>query len=71
MTEPYLPEFWRRALDLVNFGRTVRDVTQSLGTAESCLYRWRSQDEIDRGIGQSSPAVVESADLARAKQREV
>jgi hypothetical protein len=41
MPRPYPPEFRRRALDLVESGRTVRDVAASLGIAESCLYRWR------------------------------
>lgn len=49
MPKPYPPEF-RRALDLVASGRTVRDVAASLGIAESCLYRWKSLDLIDRGL---------------------
>jgi len=69
MPKPYPPEFRRRALDLVDSGRSVRDVSQSLGIAQSCLYRWRSQDEIDRGIRQLSPAAVETAALAAAQQR--
>jgi transposase-like protein len=38
------PEFRRRALDLVESGRTVRDVAASLGIAESCLHRWRHRE---------------------------
>ena len=34
MPRPYPPEFRRRALDLVESGRTVRDVAASLGIAE-------------------------------------
>jgi transposase-like protein len=66
--KPYPPEFRRRALELVANGRTVRDVAASLGLAESCLYRWKSQDLIDRGL---KPGVTtsESAELADARRR--
>lgn len=40
MPKPYPPEFRRRALDLLETGRSVRDVAASLGIAESCLHRW-------------------------------
>ena len=45
---PYPSEFRRRALDLVESGRPVRDVAASLGIAESGLYLWRHRDLIDR-----------------------
>jgi putative transposase len=67
--KPYPPEFRRRALDLLASGRSVRDVATSLGIAESCLYRWKSREEIDRGIKELAPAVVESAALAAAQAR--
>ena len=50
MPRPYPPEFRRRALDLIESGRTVRDVAASLGIAESCLHRWRHRDLVDRGV---------------------
>ncbi|WHT22973.1 transposase [Crossiella sp. CA-258035] len=49
MPKPYPPEFRRRALDLLESGRSVLDVAASLGIAQSCLYNWRRQDMIDRG----------------------
>jgi putative transposase len=66
--QPYPPEFRRRALDLIASGRTVGDVAASLGIAESCLYRWKSRDLIDRGlkVGTSSS---ESTELAEAHRR--
>ena len=67
--KPYPPEFRRRALDLLASGRSVRDVATSLGIAESCLYRWKSREEIDRGVKELAPAVVESAALAAAQAR--
>ena len=44
MPRPYPPQFRRRALELVESGRTVRDVAASLGIAESALHRWRQRD---------------------------
>jgi putative transposase len=67
--KPYPSEFRRRALDLLESGRSVRDVARSLGIAESCLHRWKSQDQLDRGLSSASPARVESAALAAARAR--
>ncbi|MDT5342894.1 MAG: putative transposase [Mycobacterium sp.] len=68
MPSPYPPEFRRRALDLVTSGRTVRDIAASLGIAESCLYRWKSRDLIDRGLRPGTTS-SESAALAAAQRR--
>jgi transposase-like protein len=68
MPRPYPPEFRRRALDLVESGRTVGDVAASLGIAESCLYRWRHRDLVDRGL-RPGPSTAESAELAAARNR--
>lgn len=69
MPKPYPPEFRRRALDLLNSGRSVRDVAASLGIAESGLHRWKSQDLLDRGVKTPSREQVESAALAAAQAR--
>lgn len=69
MPKPYPPEFRRRALDLLESGRSVRDVAGSLGIAESCLYRWKRQDLIERGLKSSSQEQIESAALAAAHAR--
>lgn len=69
MPKPYPAEFRRRALDLVDSGRTVRDVAAALGIAESCLYRWKSLDLVARGLKQPTVAAVESAALAAAQRR--
>jgi hypothetical protein len=44
----------------------VRDVASALGIAKSCLYRWTSRDEVDRGVETLTPAAVQSAALAAA-----
>ena len=69
MPKPYPPEFRRRALDLLDSGRSVRDVATSLGIAESCLHRWKSRDLLDRGLKTPTPEQVESAALTAAKAR--
>ncbi|MHA6793557.1 IS3 family transposase [Pseudonocardia bannensis] len=69
MPKPYPPEFRRRALDLPDSGRSVRDVATSLGIAESCLHRWKSRDLLDRGLKTPTPEQVESAALTAAKAR--
>ncbi|RZQ65889.1 transposase [Amycolatopsis suaedae] len=68
MPKPYPPEFRRRALDLLEAGRSVRDVAASLGIAESCLHRWKSRDLLDRGVKSPTPEQVESAALAEARR---
>ena len=69
MPKPYPPEFRRRALDLLETGRSVRDVAASLGIAESCLHHWKSRDLLDRGVRSPTPEQVESAALAAARAR--
>jgi len=68
MPKPYPPQFRRRALDLVESGRTVRDVAASLGIAESALHRWRQRDLVDQGR-KPGPSSIESAELALAHAR--
>lgn len=69
MPKPYPPEFRRHALDLLETGRSVRDVAESLGIAESCLHRWKSRDLLDRGVTSPTPEQVESAALTAARAR--
>lgn len=69
MPKPYPPEFRRRALDLLESGRSVRDVAASLGIAESCLHRWKRRGLIDHGLKSLSLAEAESVALAQARAR--
>jgi transposase InsO family protein/transposase-like protein len=66
--KPYPAEFRRQALALVASGRTVVDVAASLGITQSCLYRWKQQDLVDRGLKQGQ-STTESAQLAAAERR--
>ncbi len=45
----YPPEFRRKVSDLVEAGRTVRDIARDLGISEQTVYVWRKQDLIDKG----------------------
>lgn len=68
MPRPYPSEFRERALELVRAGRTVVDVSATLGIVQSCLYRWKQQDLIDRGVKPASGRAP-SAELAAANRR--
>jgi putative transposase len=68
MPRPYPPEFGQRALDLVRSGRPVPEVAKLPGIAESCLYRWKDQDLIDRGL-EPGTSRAESAELVAARQK--
>ena len=68
MPRPYPPEFRQRALDLVRSGRSVPEVARLLGIAESCLYRWKRQDLVDRGL-EPGTSRAESAELVAARQK--
>lgn len=49
MPAPKSPEFRRRALDLVEQGEPVAQVSRNLGISESCLRRWMDQAAVDSG----------------------
>lgn len=68
MRKPYPSQFRRHALELVESGRTVREVAASLGIAESALHRWRRRDLVDRGL-KEDPASGQSTALVAAHAR--
>ena len=68
MPKPYPPEFRRRAMDLVASGRTVVEVAELLGIAQSCLYGWKSRDLVERGL-KAGTTVAQSAELVAAQER--
>lgn len=49
MPAAHLPEFRRRALDLVAQGNPVGQTARDLGISESCLRNWMNRDAIDAG----------------------
>jgi putative transposase len=68
MPRPYPPEFRQRALDLVRSGRPVAEVAELLGIAQSCLYRWKHRDLVDRGL-KPGTGRAESAELVAARRK--
>jgi transposase len=68
VSRSYAPEFRRRVVELVRSGRAVSRVAAEIGVSEATVYRWQSQDRIDRGErpGLSS---VERTELAVARRR--
>jgi Transposase len=70
MPRPYPPEFRVRALDVVRSGRSVPEVAKLLRIAESCLYRWKRQDLVDRGL-EPGTSRAESAELVAAQAYQV
>lgn len=64
------PEFRRRALDLVDQGNPVGQVSKDLGISESCLRRWMGRDDVDAGRkeGLTSAEHKELVELRRRKR---
>lgn len=61
-------EFRRKVLDLIEDGRPVAEVAESLGVSDQTIYNWRNQDRIDRGL-QPGVTTQESVELATARRR--
>jgi transposase InsO family protein/transposase-like protein len=68
MPKRYPPEFRRRALALIEAGRSLADVARDLDVSQAALYKWRDQDRIDRGL-RPGRSTAESAELAAARRR--
>ncbi|MFI6511604.1 transposase [Streptosporangium sp. NPDC050855] len=49
MARRYPPEFRRKVLDLLQAGRTVRQVAFDLQISDQTIYNWREQELIDTG----------------------
>jgi transposase len=45
---PYPPEFRREAVQMVRSGRSIKDVSESLGMTEQSLRNWVRQEQLDR-----------------------
>ena len=73
MPKAYPPEFKQGAVALARRGdRSVREIAQELGIAESCLRRWVRQGQLDvgeRSDGVSSDEREELVELRRRVRR--
>jgi len=69
MPRPYPAEFRRRALALVETGRSVSKTAADLDVTEASLYyNWIKQDRIDRGE-LAGTMTAESRELRKANRR--
>jgi len=68
MPRSYAPEFRRRVIELVRRGRPVTEVAAQVGVSPPTLYRWKWQDEIDRGERDGTSS-AERSELALARRR--
>jgi transposase-like protein len=68
MPKSYAPEFRRRVVELVRSGRPAAEVAADVGVSEATIYRWKAQDEVDRGE-RSGPSSLERVELAQARRR--
>ncbi|MGW2194728.1 transposase [Streptosporangium sp. NPDC001682] len=68
MARRYPPEFRRKVLDLLQAGRTVRQVAFDLQISDQTIYNWREQELIDTG---QKPGITSSdhIELVAARRR--
>ena len=64
---PYPPEFRREAVQLVRFGRCVKDVGDSLGCSDQSLHNWVKQEQLDRHERNDGRANARSLTPGRAR----
>jgi transposase-like protein len=68
MPKSYAPEFRRRVVELVRSGRSVAAVAADVGVSEGTVYRWKAQDQVDRGERPGSSS-LERVELLQARRR--
>lgn len=67
-TQGYPPEFRRRAVELVEAGRSVADVAHDLDVSGQSIYQWRRQIRIEDG-DEGGVTSAERAELSAANRR--
>lgn len=66
---PYPPEFRAEAVQLVQAGRSVRDVAGSLGCSEQSLHNWVKQHQLDHRERQDGLTSAEREELRDLRKR--
>ena len=64
----YPAEFRRRVVELVEGGRSVKELADDSGVREQTIYTWRKQARIDVGH-EAGLTTTERAELATMKKR--
>jgi transposase-like protein len=62
------PVLRRRAIDLLESGKSVREVAEELAVSDHAIYTWRRQYRIDRGQ-ESGLTTTEVNELNAARRR--
>ena len=68
---PYPPEFRREAVALVRSGRSIRDVSESLGCSDQTLSNWVKQEQLDRHERDDGLTSAEREELRRLRRKNV
>jgi len=62
------PMLRRRAIDLLESGKSVKEVTEELGVSDQSIYTWRRQYRVDSGQ-ESGLTTTEVNELNAARRR--
>ena len=65
---PYPEEFRREAVGLVRSGRSIKDVSESLGVTDQSLRNWVKQDQLDRRERDDGLSTAEREELRRLRR---
>jgi transposase len=68
MPRQYAPELRRRAIDLIEAGRTIAEVAEMVDPTEQTIYNWWNQHLVDTGQRVGTPS-IENSDLVAARKR--
>lgn len=68
MPHSYSPQYREMVLVQVRAGRPVAELADELEVSEATIFRWKKQDQIDRGL-RSGTSTDESSELRAARQR--
>lgn len=64
----YPAEFRRRVVELVESGRSIKELADDLGVSQQTIYTWRKQARIDAGR-EAGLTTAERGELATMKKR--
>lgn len=68
MPRQYAPELRRRVIDLIEQGRSIREVAEMVDPTEATVYAWWSQHLVDTGRKAGTPT-VENSELIAARRK--
>jgi transposase len=66
---PYPPEFRREAVQMVRSGRSIKDVSESLGVTPQSLRNWVRQEQMDRHERDDGLTTAEREELRELRRR--